>query len=242
VIVHRGGGRAGSTNSYTVITGIHNPGQTVTPDNLSGGDTRDRPPLTPLYPGTPDTAVSPDPPGNHQGTAAPAGPRANLEAAWSTAAEAGVGEFFDRLASVSPLWRLTAAQRRRLAPAAAAALAAGWAPAALAEFAGANTAGIRNPGAVLAVRLSPAELPPRPPRPARPPWCGACDEVTRMLDYDGDAPRPCPRCKPKTAEGGRELRRVPSAARELRRRPQVRDRQRRGPCTGTGDANARGPR
>jgi hypothetical protein len=26
VVVHRGGGRAGSTNSYTVITGIHNPG------------------------------------------------------------------------------------------------------------------------------------------------------------------------------------------------------------------------
>jgi hypothetical protein len=30
----------------------------------------------------------------------------------------------------------------------------------------------------------------------RPPWCGACDEVTRMLGYDGDAPGPCPRCRP----------------------------------------------
>ena len=43
VLVHRGGGRAGSTNSYTVLTAIHSPGQTVTPDNLSGADTGDTP-------------------------------------------------------------------------------------------------------------------------------------------------------------------------------------------------------
>ena len=36
VMVHRGGGRAGSTNSYTVLTGIHSPGQSVTPDRLPG--------------------------------------------------------------------------------------------------------------------------------------------------------------------------------------------------------------
>jgi hypothetical protein len=29
LVVHRGGGRVGSTNSYTVVTGIHSPGQTV---------------------------------------------------------------------------------------------------------------------------------------------------------------------------------------------------------------------
>jgi hypothetical protein len=49
LIVHRGGGRTGSTNSYTVVTSdcvIHTPGQNDTPDNLSGGDTGDRPPLT----------------------------------------------------------------------------------------------------------------------------------------------------------------------------------------------------
>ena len=36
------------------------------------------------------------------------------------------------------------------------------------------------------------------PRPAaaRPPWCGECDQDTRMLDFDGDTPRRCPRCKP----------------------------------------------
>jgi hypothetical protein len=43
-------------------------------------------------------------------------------------------------------------QRRRLAPMAAAALGAGWDPAALAAFAGANTAGVRSPAAVLAAR------------------------------------------------------------------------------------------
>lgn len=42
--VHRGGGRAGSWNSYTVVTVIHSPGQSVTPDTLSRGDTGDTPP------------------------------------------------------------------------------------------------------------------------------------------------------------------------------------------------------
>ena len=74
-------------------------------------------------------------------------------------------EFFDALGNA---WRLTAAQRDRLAPAVGAALSAGWAPAGLAEFTGANTAGVRNRYAVLAVRLSPAEL-PDPPRVASPP-------------------------------------------------------------------------
>jgi len=48
---------------------------------------------------------------------------------------------------------------------AAAALGAGWDPAALAAFVGANTAGVRSPAAVLAARLSPAELPAPPGRP-----------------------------------------------------------------------------
>jgi hypothetical protein len=75
VVVHRGGGRAGSTNSYTIVTSdqvVHSPGQDVTPDDLSGGDTGDRPPRTWLCQGTPATAVSPDLPENPQGTARPA--------------------------------------------------------------------------------------------------------------------------------------------------------------------------
>ena len=99
LIVHRGGGRAGSTNSYTVVTGdrdIHSPGQNDTPDNLSGGDTGDRPPLTRACQGTPDTAVSPDPPENHQGTAA--APRARC------AARSGPPPAAAGLASSSPPW------------------------------------------------------------------------------------------------------------------------------------------
>jgi hypothetical protein len=87
---------------------------------------------------------------------------------------------------------------------AAAALADGWAPAALAAFVGANTAGVRSPTAVLAARLSPGELPAPPDRArGRPPWCGDihCHERTRRLtraagdDPAADAGR-CPRCHP----------------------------------------------
>jgi hypothetical protein len=115
----------------------------------------------------------------------------------SPAAGAGggglVGEFF---AALDCDWRLTAAQRARLAPAVATALTSGWTPQRLAGFTGGNITGVRNSYAVLAARLSPAELPAPPARPARPPWCGECDQATRMLGFDGDAPRPCPRCKP----------------------------------------------
>jgi hypothetical protein len=76
------------------------------------------------------------------------------------------------------------------------ALNAGWAPRDLAAFTGGNAGGVRNPYAVLAARLSSAELPAPLVRPARPPWCGACDERTRLLGFDGDAPRTCPRCRP----------------------------------------------
>jgi DNA-binding Lrp family transcriptional regulator len=109
----------------------------------------------------------------------------------------GVSEFFDTL---GPRWPLTGRQRASLTPAVSAALAAGWVPGPLAEFTGASTRGVRNPFAVLAARLSPVELPPPPrQRAARPPWCGECDQGTRMLGFDGDSPRPCPRCKPGAA-------------------------------------------
>ncbi len=145
--------------------------------------------------GTPDTAVSPDPPENHKGTTASErarGARGTDPDTLNGAAE--VGEFFERLSGMDSRWRLTTGQRRRLCPAVADALAAGWTPGTLAEVTGANTARIRNPAAVLAARLSLAEL-PSPPVPRLPSWCGECDQATRMLDWDGDAPRPCPRCK-----------------------------------------------
>jgi hypothetical protein len=202
VLVHRGGGRVGSTNSYTVVTGggvIHSPGRDDRGDKLSGADSSDRPPRTQPWQGTPVTAASADPPGNHQGTTpAPArasgGPGASL-ADRRQAAE--VWAFFDALADRSDRWRLTVAQRHKLAPAVAAVLAAGWTPNGLAEFAGASTTGIRNPYAVLTSRLSHAALSPLDTqRLSRPTWCGECDQATRMLGFDSDAPRPCPRCKP----------------------------------------------
>ncbi len=89
------------------------------------------------------------------------------------------GEYF---AALGDRWQLTGRQRARLIPAVMAALAAGWTPHGLAAFTGANTAGVRNPYAVLAARLSPGELPPpQGQRPTRPPWCGECDQATRML-------------------------------------------------------------
>jgi hypothetical protein len=121
----------------------------------------------------------------------------------------GAGEFFTRL---GPGWPLTDMQRRRLAPKAAAALGAGWDPAALAAFVGANTAGVRSPAGVLAARLSPAELPAPPGRArARPAWCGECSERTRRLQRanGADAGR-CPRCHPLAAGTG-ETGRTPEA-------------------------------
>jgi hypothetical protein len=67
-------------------------------------------------------------------------------------------------------WRLSEAQRVKLTRAAETALSTGWTPTVLAAFTGANASGVRSPYAVLAARLSPAELPPPPARPARPPW------------------------------------------------------------------------
>ncbi len=112
-------------------------------------------------------------------------------------AAAEAEEFF---AALGPRWPLTARQRKRLVPAIRAALAAGWAPRALAEFAGANTAGVRSPYAVLRSRLSPGELPAPPARQApRPPWCGNCDERTRQVTGADGRPARCPACHPLRA-------------------------------------------
>jgi hypothetical protein len=132
-------------------------------------------------------------------SAAPARARAAPSIDYDWLGGGPVGEF---LAALGSLWQLTGDQRARLAPAVQAALDTGWMPQALAAFIGANTTGVRSPYAVLAARLSPAELPPpHGQRPARPLWCGQCDEITRMLDFYGDAPRPCPRCRPSAATG-----------------------------------------
>ena len=138
-------------------------------------------------------AVAPEPskePSREPAAHAPA--REGSPAAGAGGGGGPVGEFF---AALDCDWRLTAAQRARLAPAVATALTSGWTPQRLAGFTGGNITGVRNSYAVLAARLSPAELPAPQARPVRPPWCGECDQATRMLGFDGDAPRPCPSCK-----------------------------------------------
>jgi len=139
-------------------------------------------------------AVAPEP--SKEPSVEPSAARAHLREALpidDRGLSGPAGEFF---AAIAAAWRFTAAQRARLAPVVETALNTGWTPTELAAFTGGNTDGVRNPYAVLAARLSSAELPAPPVRPARPPWCGRCDERTRLLGFDGDAPRPCPRCRP----------------------------------------------
>jgi hypothetical protein len=112
---------------------------------------------------------------------------------------AAIGEFF---AALGPAWPLSAAQRGRLAPAVGAAFGRGWRPGNLAAFVGANAGGVRVPHAVLAARLEPGELPAPPaPAPHRRPWCGRCDEQTRLIVEEStddlgraDKARRCPYC------------------------------------------------
>ena len=149
-------------------------------------------------------AVAPEPSiePSREPSAARACPRERPGPVENSRQAAGAGEFF---AALGPQWPLTLGQRDRLTPAVAAALAAGWPPQDLASFVGANSAGVRNPYAVLASRLSPGELPASPAAATSaslPPWCGVCDQGTRMLGWDGDTPRPCPCCKPLSGETG----------------------------------------
>ena len=94
------------------------------------------PPLTELCPGTPDTVLSPDPPGNRRRAARDARP-----AAKTATGGGGAGEFF---AALGDAWRLTDTQRARLTPAVNAALGMGWTPQALASATGANTTGVQT--------------------------------------------------------------------------------------------------
>ena len=138
-------------------------------------------------------AVAPEP--YKEPSREPAAPAREAPPAAGAAGGGGpVGEFF---AALGADWRLTAAQRARLAPAVATALNAGWTPQTLAALHRGEhqrrAEPVRGAGrAAVARRTAPAAR----QRPARPPWCGECDQVTRMLGFDGDAPRPCPRCKP----------------------------------------------
>lgn len=84
----------------------------------------------------------------------------------------------------------------------------GWTPDALVQAVAAPSwAGSTHPPGLLAKRLAECaqQTPPRP-APVRPPWCGECDERTRMID--GDHPAHCPECHPlsgRRAKRGQDL-------------------------------------
>ncbi len=86
-----------------------------------------------------------------------------------------------------------------LRPAVVAALRAGWAPADLTAHLTRNPHNVRNAGALLGKYLgdlpdAPAVMPPDDPRD---PWCGACDERTRLVYDPDDGPtRRCQNCHP----------------------------------------------
>ena len=124
---------------------------------------------------------------------------------------AEVAEFFDQLATLSPQWLLTGAQRRRLTPAVVGTIGAGWAPSALAEFTGSNTAGIRNPGAVLAARLSPSEL-PAPAAPVGPPGVASATSARGCWTTTATRRGHAHAARPASHTLSRTVQRHPSAA------------------------------
>jgi hypothetical protein len=202
------------------------PGQLVTPDKLSGvtpltagGDTGDRGGVTRLSPNPPKNHQEPPPPPARERSMSRRGrgvddtppapperagrPRARLpegggggELEPGSPEETCANEIEVFVAELGPDWPLSARQIDRLTPAIAAALADGWSPAALAEHVGSNTAGVRNPYAVLTARL--ADLPElvRLPPPCSSPAYRSVTEATTPACPHGD-PRPggCALCR-----------------------------------------------
>ncbi|MBB2742882.1 UNVERIFIED_ORG: hypothetical protein FHR35_002704 [Microbispora rosea subsp. rosea] len=208
--VRRGAGPHG-TNGYAIVlrTASKAPvdnaadlGQVVTPDSLSGvtaatagADTGDRGGVTRL---------SPDPPKNHQEPPPPRPGRATRIAtvngelcgggtAPGSPEETCANQIEGFLAELGPAWPLSSGQVRRLTPAIAAALADGWTPANLAEHVGANTAGVRNPYAVLTARL--ADLVRLPPTRSSPADRTVREAMTPACPHGDPRPGGCALCR-----------------------------------------------
>ena len=103
------------------------------------------------------------------------------------------------LAALPDPFRTGPRTRATLRPAIVRAFLSGWSAVDLRSHLAANPGGVRNAGAVLGARLgdlpdAPASLPPDDPRD---PWCGACDERTRLVYDPDDGPtRRCRTCHP----------------------------------------------
>ena len=106
------------------------------------------------------------------------------------------------LADLRPPFAVGERSRKSLRPAVLAALRDGWPQAELAAHLTRNPYNVKIPAALLAARLrdlpdAPATLPMDDPRD---PWCGMCDERTRLVEDDDDGrPHSCPDCHPDRA-------------------------------------------
>lgn len=207
IVVRAGGGRrsnryeipmtSDNTELSTPLADCHL-GQNATPGNLPGHPGQDaRAPRAQLRPGTPDTAAPPEPSYNRP---LPLLPR---ETHLHVVPGEGGGrinhDMVEVLTGLGPHWTLTPAQRRRLARPVFDALSAGWSARDLIAHLAANPDGVKSPAAVLATRLGDLPAPPAKAAP-RPPWCGACDETTRLLDRLDERLERCPSCHPTRAD------------------------------------------
>lgn len=158
------------------------------------GDTGDTPGVTELRHPTGDTAMTPNPPGNHQD---PPPSAREPDIGPDDAAPTGGGGHDEFHTALGEAWPLSRTQRRRLAPRVTNALTAGWTPTALATHVGANPEGVRSPYVVLASRLADLPEPPTTGPAAKPPWCGQCDKNTRLMEHPtNDIVKRCSRCHP----------------------------------------------
>lgn len=95
-------------------------------------------------------------------------------------------------------WHLSDGDRKRLAPLVTEKLVEGWPVSGLASYLSANPRGVVSPVAVLKARLQDLPAPriaAKLPVP-RPPWCGRCDELSRLRELDSGAVMRCPDCHP----------------------------------------------
>lgn len=109
---------------------------------------------------------------------------------------AGAGARF--LASLPARLRPTQRDIDRLAPKAELLLSNGVTAGELLRRLTAGIDSAHSPAGALLRRLENLSLPKGVPAPERPPWCGECDEKTRLLEKpDTGLPYRCPQCNPR---------------------------------------------
>jgi hypothetical protein len=102
------------------------------------------------------------------------------------------------LASLPAKYRPSEQTIARLAPKVDLLISAGQAPAELVRRLTAGIDSAHDPGAALVQRLEKLPPPKGVQLPEKPPWCGECDQRTRMREKpDTGLPYRCPDCHPR---------------------------------------------